>query len=54
MKKLNHKEWHLDEIKSEDIIIPVVDTSVTSSLYQNAPSFTPNYSGDMPDMSKNL
>ena len=52
MKKLNHKEWHLDEIKSEDILIPVVDTSVTSSLYQNAPAFTPHYSGDMPDMSK--
>ena len=52
MKKLNHKEWHLDEIKSEEILIPVVDTSVTSSLYQNAPAFTPHYSGDMPDMSK--
>ena len=54
MKKLNHKEWHLDEIKSEEILIPVVDTSVTSSLYQNAPEFKPYYSGDMPDVSKNL
>ena len=52
MKKLNHKEWHLDEIKSEEILIPVVDTSVTSSLYKNAPAFTPHYSGDMPDMSR--
>ena len=52
MKKLNHKEWHLDEIKSEEILIPIVDTSVTSSLYQNAPAFTPNYTGDMPDMSR--
>ena len=52
MKKLNHKEWHLDEIKSEQISIPVVDTSVTSSLYKNAPEFTPNYTGDMPDMSR--
>ena len=52
MKKLNHKEWHLDEIKPEEMLIPVVDTSVTSSLYQNAPEFKPYYSGDMPDMSK--
>ena len=42
----------MDEIKPEEILIPIVDTSVTSSLYKNAPAFTPNYSGDMPDMSK--
>nr|QJB21226.1 MAG: hypothetical protein [Microvirus sp.] len=52
MKKSNHKEWYLDKIERVEIIIPVVDTSVTSSLYQNAPEFTPYYSGDNPDMSK--
>ena len=52
MKITNHKEWHLDEIVKAEILIPVVDTSVTSSLYQNAPEFKPYYSGDNPDMSK--
>ena len=52
MKKSNHKEWHLDEIKKTEILIPVVDTSVTSVLYQNAPEFKPYYSGDIPDMAK--
>ena len=52
MKKSNHKEWHLDIIEKTEILIPVVDTSVTSSLYQNAPEFKPYYSGDMPDVSK--
>ena len=52
MKKSNHKEWHLDKIEKTEILIPVVDTSVTSSLYQNAPEFKPYYSGDMPDVSK--
>ena len=52
MKKSNHKEWHLDEIVKTEILIPVVDTSVTSSLYQNAPDFKPYYSGDNPDIAK--
>ena len=52
MKKSNHKEWHLDVIEKTEILIPVVDTSVTSSLYQNAPEFKPYYSGDNPDMAK--
>ena len=52
MKKSNHKEWHLDKIEKTEILIPVVDTSVTSSLYQNAPEFKPYYSGDIPDMAK--
>lgn len=52
MKKSNHKEWHLDKIEKTEILIPVVDTSVTSSLYQNAPEFTPYYSGDNPDIAK--
>ena len=52
MKISNHKEWHLDEIVKTEILIPVVDTSVTSSLYQNAPEFKPYYSGDNPDMAK--
>ena len=52
MKRTNHKEWHLDEITKTEILIPVVDTSVTSSLYQNAPEFKPYYSGDIPDMAK--
>ena len=52
MKKSNHKEWHLDEIKKTEILIPIVDTSVTSSLYQNVPEFKPYYSGDIPDMAK--
>ena len=39
MKKSNHKEWHLDKIEKEEVLIPVVDTSVTSALYQNAPEF---------------
>ena len=52
MKKSNHKEWHLDKIEKTEILIPVVDTSVTSSLYQNAPEFVPYYSGDNPDMAK--
>nr|QJB21240.1 MAG: hypothetical protein [Microvirus sp.] len=52
MKKSNHKEWHLDEIVKTEILIPVVDTSVTSSLYQNAPEFKPYYSGDNPDVAK--
>ena len=52
MKKSNHKEWHLDKIEKTEILIPVVDTSVTSSLYQNAPEFKPYYSGDNPDMAK--
>ena len=52
MKKSNHKEWHLDKIEKAEILIPVVDTSVTSSLYQNAPEFKPYYSGDNPDMAK--
>lgn len=52
MKKSNHKEWHLDPIEKSEILIPVVDTSVTSSLYQNAPFFKPYYSGDLPDMAK--
>ena len=52
MKKSNHKEWHLDPIEKTEIPIPVVDTSVTSSLYQNAPEFKPYYSGDNPDMAK--
>ena len=52
MKRLNHKEWHLDEILKTEIPIPVVDTSVTSTLYQNAPEFKPYYSGDQPDMAK--
>lgn len=52
MKKSNHKEWHLDEIEKTEILIPVVDTSVTSSLYQNAPEYKPYYSGDNPDMAK--
>ena len=42
----------MDEIVKTEILIPVVDTSVTSSLYQNAPEFKPYYSGDMPDMAK--
>ena len=52
MKRTNHKEWHLDKIEKCEILIPVVDTSVTSSLYQNAPEFKPYYSGDNPDMAK--
>ena len=52
MKKSNHKEWHLDKIEKEEILIPIVDTSVTSSIYQNAPEFTPYYSGDNPDIVK--
>lgn len=52
MKKSNHKEWHLDKIEKTEILVPVVDTSVTSSLYQNAPEFKPYYSGDNPDMAK--
>ena len=52
MKKSNHKEWHLDKIEKTEILIPAVDTSVTSSLYQNAPEFKPYYSGDSPDMAK--
>lgn len=52
MKKSDHKEWHLDKIEKTEILIPVVDTSVTSSLYQNAPEFKPYYSGDIPDMAK--
>lgn len=52
MKKFDHKEWHLDVIEKTEITIPVVDTSVTSSLYQNAPQFTPYYSGDKPDILK--
>jgi hypothetical protein len=52
MKKSNHKEWHLDIIEKAEILIPVVDTSVTSSLYQNAPEFKPYYSGDNPDIAK--
>lgn len=52
MKKSNHKEWHLDPIEKSEILIPVVDTSVTSALYQNAPEFKPYYSGDNPDMAK--
>lgn len=52
MKKSKHKEWHLDEIVKTEILIPIVDTSVTSSLYQNAPEFKPYYSGDNPDMAK--
>ena len=52
MKRKNHKEWHLDEIKKSEISIPVVDTSVTSALYQNAPEFKPYYSGDQPDIAK--
>lgn len=52
MKKSNHKEWHLDKIEKTEILVPVVDTSVTSSLYQNAPEFKPYYSGDIPDMAK--
>ena len=52
MKRTNHKEWYLDEIVKTEILIPVVDTSVTSSLYQNAPEFKPYYSGDNPDISK--
>ena len=52
MKKSNHKEWHLDKIEKTEILIPVVDTSVTSSLYQNAPEFKPYYSGDNPDIAK--
>lgn len=52
MKKSNHKEWHLDKIEKTEILIPVVDTSVTSSLYQNAPEFKPYYSGNIPDMAK--
>ena len=52
MKKSNHKEWHLDTIQKTEILIPVVDTSVTSSLYQNAPEFKPYYSGDNPDIAK--
>ena len=52
MKKSNHKEWHLDKIEKTEILIPVVDTSVTSSLYQNAPEFKPYYSGDNPDVAK--
>ena len=52
MKRTNHKEWHLDEIVKTETPIPVVDTSVTSALYQNAPEFKPYYSGDNPDMAK--
>ena len=52
MKRNNHKEWHLDNIEKAEILIPVVDTSVTSALYQNAPDFKPYYSGDQPDISK--
>ncbi len=52
MKKSEHKEWHLDKIEKTEILIPVVDTSVTSSLYQNAPEFKPYYSGDNPDIAK--
>lgn len=52
MKKSNHKEWHLDKIEKTEILVPVVDTSVTSSLYQNAPEFKPYYSGDNPDIAK--
>ena len=52
MKKSNHKEWHLDIIEKTEILIPVVDTSVTSSVYQNAPDFKPYYSGDNPDIAK--
>ena len=52
MKKSNHNEWHLDEIEKTEILIPVVDTSVTSALYQNAPDFQPYYSGDNPDIAK--
>ena len=52
MKRTNHKEWHLDEIVKTEILIPVVDTSVTSALYQNAPEFKPYYSGDNPDIAK--
>ena len=52
MKKSNHKEWHLDAIEKTELVIPVVDTSVTSSLYQNAPEFKPYYSGDNPDIAK--
>ena len=52
MKKSDHKEWHLDEIEKTEILIPVVDTSVTSSLYQNAPEFKPYYSGENPDIAK--
>ena len=47
MKRKNHKEWHLDEIQKSEIPIPVVDTSVTSTLYQNAPDFKPYYSVDI-------
>ena len=52
MKKSNHKTWYLDPIEKTEILIPVVDTSVTSSLYQNAPEFKPYYSGDNPDIAK--
>ena len=52
MKRSNHKEWHLDEIVKTEIPIPVVDTSVISTLYQNAPEFKPYYSGDQPDVAK--
>ena len=52
MKKSDHQEWYLDKIEKTEILIPVVDTSVTSSLYQNAPEFKPYYSGDFPDMAK--
>ena len=52
MKKSNHKEWHLDKIVKTEILIHIVDTSVFSSLYQNAPEFKPYYSGDIPDMAK--
>ena len=52
MKRTNHKEWHLDKIEPTEILIPIVDTTVTSALYQNAPEFKPYYTGDQPDVAK--
>lgn len=52
MKKDNHQVWFQDDIVYNEIHVPFVDTSVTSTLYQQLPNYRPNYSGDLPDFNK--
>lgn len=52
MKRHNHQVSYEQTIVPENIIIPKIDTSVTSLLHSQNQDFVPHYTGDLPDYSR--
>ena len=53
MKRKNHEVIFSEEIDDANaVLVPIIDTSISSMLNANAPEFMPFYTGNIPDYSK--